>query len=240
MVSGLDEAFKLNPIDLESLTSAESEALFYVIKSKNLENLISNSTSYYINIPNNLDEKKVRLLYPNFIKQLELYREKLEKRYSYGRELPFWEWAFKRSEKYFLNNKPKIVVPCKERVTNKELMRFSWLEPDHVSLQDVTALSMKHEYKESNEYLLAYLNHAHVSDWIRNKGIIKGGIAEFSEKPIQRIPFRRIDWSSTKEVKVHDEITEFTKGIIANKHVDQNQKDKLNSMLDKLFDMSIH
>jgi len=240
MVSGLDEAFKLNPIDLASLTTAESEALFYVIKSKDLENLMSNSTSYYINIPSNLEEKKVRSIYPNFIKKLEMYREKLENRYSYGRQLPFWEWAFKRSEKYFLNNKSKIIVPCKERVTNKDLIRFSWLEPNHVALQDVTALSMKEQHKESNEYLLAYLNHPQVSNWIRNKGIIKGGIAEFSEKPIKRIPFRRINWSNTKEVVLHDNITKITKSIIANKFVDQNQKSDLNLLLDELFKISIH
>ena len=35
---------------------------------------------------------------------------------------------------------------------------------------------------------------------------MKGGIAEFSERPIASIPFRPIDWSNPDESESHDEI----------------------------------
>jgi adenine-specific DNA-methyltransferase len=37
---------------------------------------------------------------------------------------------------------------------------------------------------------------------------MKGGVAEFSEKPLSEIPFRRIDWANETEVRIHQNISE--------------------------------
>lgn len=37
---------------------------------------------------------------------------------------------------------------------------------------------------------------------------MKGGIAEFSEKPLSSIPFRYIDWDDDEDIAFHDLVTD--------------------------------
>jgi adenine-specific DNA-methyltransferase len=50
---------------------------------------------------------------------------------------------------------------------------------------------------------VAYLAQPIVTDWIRHRGLMKGGVAEFSERPLANIPFRAIDFSSKEELASH-------------------------------------
>ncbi len=207
MVSGLDKAFRWDaPID--NLSEAEQSALATVVKGKDIKNIYMEGSSRYIDIPEGLTESDVASKYPSLYEQLVSYKEKLMERYSYQRSLPFWEWAFKRSQKYFYTEMPKIFVPCKERVTNKESARFCLVPPGVVATQDVTAFSPLMETKESIEYILAYLVHPRVTSWYRYKGLMKGGIAEFSEKPLSSIPFRYIDWNDDEDIAFHNLVTD--------------------------------
>lgn len=207
MVSGLDKAFRWDaPID--NLSEAEQSALATVVKGKDIKNIYMEGSSRYIDIPEGLTESDVASKYPSLYEQLVSYKEKLMERYSYQRHLPFWEWAFKRSQKYFYTEIPKIFVPCKERVTNKESVRFCLVPPGVVATQDVTAFSPLVETKESIEYILAYLVHPRVTSWYRYKGLMKGGIAEFSEKPLSSIPFRYIDWNDDEDIAFHNLVTD--------------------------------
>lgn len=207
MVSGLDKAFRWDaPID--NLSEAEQSALATVVKGKDIKNIYMEGSSRYIDIPEGLTESDVASKYPSLYEQLVSYKEKLMERYSYQRSLPFWEWAFKRSQKYFYTEMPKIFIPCKERVTNKESARFCLVPPGVVATQDVTAFSPLMETKESIEYILAYLVHPRVTSWYRYKGLMKGGIAEFSEKPLSSIPFRYIDWDDDEDIAFHDIVTD--------------------------------
>lgn len=206
MVSGLDKAFRWDaPVD--NLNEAEQAALATVVKGKDIKNVYMEGSSRYIDIPEGLTESDVASKYPSLYEQLVSYKEKLIERYSYQRSLPFWEWAFKRSQKYFYTEIPKIFVPCKERVTNKESARFCLVPPGVVATQDVTAFSPLEGTKESIEYILAYLVHPRVTAWYRYKGLMKGGIAEFSEKPLASIPFRYIDWDNDEDIAFHDLVT---------------------------------
>jgi adenine-specific DNA-methyltransferase len=46
---------------------------------------------------------------------------------------------------------------------------------------------------------------------------MKGGVAEFSERPLSLIPFRRIDWNDDREVLFHNSIVhEFTDAVNRN------------------------
>lgn len=207
MVSGLDKAFRWDaPID--GLNETEQSALATVVKGKDIKNVYMEGNSRYIDIPEGLTESDVASKYPSLYEQLVSYKENLMERYSYQRSLPFWEWAFKRSQKYFYTEMPKIFVPCKERVTNKESARFCLVPPGVVATQDVTAFSPLMETKESIEYILAYLVHPRVTSWYRYKGLMKGGIAEFSEKPLSSIPFRYIDWDDDEDIAFHDIVTD--------------------------------
>ncbi|MEG8004563.1 hypothetical protein, partial [Listeria monocytogenes] len=85
--------------------------------------------------------------------------------------------------------------------------------------------------KESIEYFLAYLNNPIVFDWLKCNGIVKGNIVEFSEKPISSIPFRVIDWTNTKEVALHESITN------ANKQFLETKKDDELNKINELFNL---
>lgn len=207
MVSGLDRAFRISSEEFVLLDAEQKKATMLVSKAKDLELFAPKSVSQYIDIPIGLSEEDVRQRFPSLVRLLEPYRTDLEKRYSYGRDLPFWEWAFRRSEAFLTSPAPKGLVPCKERMTNKLCARFAVAKNGEVATQDVTAFAPKVGVRESIEYIVGYLSTPQVSDWIRVKGLMKGGIAEFSEKPLSEIPFRGIDWSNPEEVKFHDEIT---------------------------------
>lgn len=214
MVSGLDKAFKLTDEELESLNQTERDAVLKVAKAKDLSFLAKQSISHYFDIPEGLSEDEFRSSYPVIWNKTQPFKEQLLKRYSYGKELPYWQWAFKRSERFITSPIPKIFVPCKERMTNKETARFTYVEGGVVATQDVTAIAPKVGTRESTEYILAYLSTVQVSEWIRVKGLMKGGIAEFSEKPINEIPFRSIDWDIPEEVEFHDRITNMVREAV--------------------------
>ena len=46
---------------------------------------------------------------------------------------------------------------------------------------------------------------------------MKGGIAEFSEKPLMNIPFLPIDWDSESSISFHNHITNAVKEILSKK-----------------------
>ena len=129
---------------------------------------------------------------------------------------------------------PRIFVPCKERISNKDYFRFSFVPSGIFPTQDVTAIFPKEDAKESIYYILAFLNNHRVFDWLKNKGIVKGNIVEFSEKPISSIPFRKIDWSNDNEVLLHNQIVNFTKNYLETQ--EDLILDKINELLDKILD----
>jgi len=213
MVSGLDRAFRAPDELLESLSDRERTAIRKVSKAADLQRLFTRKFSLYIDLPSGLSQTEVRTKFPRIYRHLTKFREQLEARYSYDRELPFWEWAFRRSEKFFLDESSKLFVPCKERLTNKTHVRFSLTVRDTIATQDVSAISPHKDTRESIEYFAAFLTLDEVTDWVRQRGLMKGGIAEFSERPIAAIPFRSIDWTNDREIAAHNEITNIVKGV---------------------------
>ena len=120
-----------------------------------------------------------------------------------------------RSFNLFQQEQDRIFVPCKERISHKDYFRFSYVSEGIFPTQDVTAIFLKSDTKESIYYILALLNSDHVFEWLKHKGVVKGNIVEFSEKPLASIPVKRIDWENNQEVKLHDEITTSCKNYIA-------------------------
>ena len=98
----------------------------------------------------------------------------------------------------------------------------------------MTAIAPKVSTKETAEYLAAYLNLDEISDWIRIRGLIKGGVAEFSERPLASIPFREIDWSSKTEVNIHKQITEIVKTTFKKKLDRENSIKTIRELFKKL------
>ncbi len=228
MVSGLDKAFQLKGEPI--LNELERKHTLEVIKAKNLYPFSYKEITKYIFANEINDENELKEKFPYFYQKLQPFRERLEKRYQYNRKIAYWKWVFLRNYKLFNSDQPRIFVPCKERISNKDYFRFAYVESGIFPTQDVAALFLKEDIKENIYYVLAFLNNHRVFNWLKNKGIVKGNIVEFSEKPISSIPFRRIDWEDRAEVKLHDEISTLVESYL------QNQKDKSLEKIHSLFD----
>jgi len=232
MVSGLDKAFQLpNEVNLNELETSNS---ILVSKAKHLSPYKIIDTVRYIFITSNISEKTLKNEYPNFYKHLEPYIEKLEKRYKYNKDINYWEWVFLRNhQNLFSRNQEKIFIPCKERISHKNFIRFSFAEEHILPTQDVTAIYLNNNIQESIYYILALLNNKRVFHWLKYNGIIKGNILEFSEKPTSKIPIKMIDWNNNCEVNIHNNIVALVK-----QYLNENNKSLLENIdyeIDKLF-----
>ena len=230
LVSGLDKAFQLNG---EILNEQEKTNSINVVKAKHLKPFCHTDITKYIFINDIEEENILKTVYPNYYNKLVQYKDRLEKRYQYNRKIPYWNWVFLRNFKLFNSNKERILVPCKERISNKDYFRFSYAESNIFPTQDVTAVFKKEEIKESIYYILAFLNNHRVFQWLVNNGIVKGNIVEFSERPISSIPFRSIDFNNKNDKKNHDDIVNYTKEYIKNNS--NVHLEKINSIFDKIF-----
>lgn len=229
MVSGLDKAFQMNE---KKYSQVELLHSIDVSKAKHLEPFLANGSLKYKFVLDDMEAKEFKSKFPNFYIELEPYMETLLNRYNYHKPLKYWQWAFLRNFSLFSKSERKIFVPCKERISNRTYFRFSLVDEFVYPTQDVTAIYKKSETKESIEYITAYLNSKAVFLWLKNKGVVRGGVVEFSEKPLASIPFRKINWELEEEKKLHDEITELVREYQESK----NRKviDKININLEKL------
>lgn len=231
MVSGLDRAFQISK-DIQ-LNADEEKSIIQVIKAKDISPFYHGEITRYIFIRHDITEKQFCAKYPNFYHHLKDYKTKLLKRYNYNRDIKYWEWAFPRSYNLFSKKQERIFVPCKERISNKDFFRFSFVESGIYPTQDVTAIFLKHHTKESIFYILALLNNCRVFEWLKYKGVVKGNIVEFSENPLASIPIRLINWEDKKEVDTHNEISSLCEKYIKTKN--DNLLSKINKIIDSLF-----
>ena len=228
LVSGLDKAFQ---IQREDLNESEKNHILKVIKAKDLKPYRYEKITNYIYLNGIKDEDELKSSFPAFYSHLVDFKDRLEKRYNYNRDIPYWEWVFLRNLNLFSKDQERIFVPCKERISNKDYFRFALVKNGLYPTQDVTALFKKDGVKESIYYILALLNDKRVFDWLSINGVVKGSIVEFSEKPISSIPFRAIDWDDEIDVLFHNEIVFLCKKCIK----EAKYKSKLDKKLDQFF-----
>lgn len=233
MVSGLDAAFKVSQAEEKTFNKAEKQCLINVLKAKNLEPYIYSSTEKYIYMPSDISETEFTTTYPHFVVHFENYIDDLNRRYSYGKNLPYWEFAFPRSKSLFERKSPKIFIPCKERISHKKYFRFCYSPEGFYPLQDVTGIVRKADCRESIEYILAYLNNERVFKWLQYNGIVKGEIVEFSEDPIANIPFLCINWKKEEEILLHEKITHETSLYLQDKNIQHQYI--INELFNTLF-----
>lgn len=231
MVSGLDSAFQIK--NTKNLNLEEKKVLINVFKAKDLSAYVNKGITRYIFIQEKMTEAEFKVKYPHFVEHFKPYREKLARRYNYNRTIPYWEFVFPRNQKLFERKEPRIFIPCKERISNKDYFRFCYAPSGCYPTQDVTAILKNASCKESIEYILAYLNNERVFNWLGLNGIVKGAIVEFSEAPIASIPYRPIDWKSEIEVCLHNQITDEVEKYLSDKVSDHI--DNINCIFNKLF-----
>lgn len=220
MVVGLDKAFRIN--DDVKLTKKEKLKTINVVKSLNLKKFIHNGSIRYIFLNNNDNIEE----YPNFFKQLFPYKKELEQRYDYKNNAKWFEWSLLRNYNLISQNDVKIVAPCKERINKKQFVRFSYIKGNYFTSQDVVTIVKKHHILESVKYILGVLNSDITFEWLKIKGLMRGGVLEFSEKPLTEIPFKRINWNNDDEVSLHNKIVKCVDKIIQGKQ-NPNQMNKL-------------
>ncbi|MBP7496166.1 MAG: Eco57I restriction-modification methylase domain-containing protein [Bacteroidales bacterium] len=230
LVSGLDKAFQLNGV---SLNAIEKNSVLRVVKAKDIQPFFYQNITNYIFITEDVDEEVIKVKYPNFYNQLQAYKKELDRRYQYNRIIPYWQWVFPRSLNLFSRNEKRILVPCKERISNKDHFRFALAPNGIFPTQDVTALFRKEKTKESLEYILCLLNNYRTFDWLKYNGIVKGNIVEFSEKPLSSIPFRPINWADKNEIELHYQITEKCKLLFQTKNYELINE--INQLINILF-----
>lgn len=233
MVSGLDKAFNISNCNLSQM---EEETCIEVIKGKHTDQFFYHEKSKYFLLNNiDLDEETFIKNYPSIYNFIKPYIEDLKNRYQYGKDIPYWNWVFLRNFSTLSLDKPKIFVPCKERISHKNFYRFCYVEPNIFPTQDVTALTLKEGIKENIFYILAFLNTSFVFEWLKVKGIIKGSIVEFSAKPLKSLPFKSINFNNPEEVDIYEKITSISKQIVSNK--DLSKLPEIESHFIELFNL---
>ncbi len=226
MVSGLDKAFKLD-YDIGELNERELESLIYVYKAITLERFAPRYEPIpYIFINHVSSEKDLKRDYPLFYRKLIGHKEKLEKRYQYNREIPYWHWVFLRNKHLFEDFNAKIFIPSKERFDTRGYFRFALVENlsnrVHYATQDVTTICLDlSRIKEGIDYILGLLNSEPIQKWIRTKGFKRGNVYDFSEQPLSIIPVPRIKWKDSKQVELHSKIVEIVSETLKKKQLEK-------------------
>ncbi|MFX1487229.1 MAG: class I SAM-dependent DNA methyltransferase [Promethearchaeota archaeon] len=224
MVSGLDKAFRLEE-DPEVLNKRERGSLIYVYKAKTLERFFPSSAPIPYIFTNRIgSEKELRQFYPYFYEKLSNYREILEKRYDYKKDIPWWHWVFLRNKHLFEEHSTKIFVPSKERYDTRGYFRFTLIYDKegktHYATQDVTTICLKENaIEERVEYILGMLNSKPIQKWIMTKGFSRGGVHDFCEGPLSIIPIPKVNWENPKEVEFHRLIVEVVEEIVAQRQL---------------------
>jgi len=205
MVSGLDKAFILT--DTNKLSEDEVKRVIYVFKAFTLDRFKPKMLPVpYIYANDIVDEETFRKLCPQFYQKLLPYRDRLLRRYNYGKIIPWWHWVFPRNKHLFEAYNDKIFVPSKERYDTKGYFRFAYVKGLYYATQDVTVICIKPHVREGTKYLLALLNSKPYQEYILYKGFSRGGVYDFSEKPLATIPIPRIDWNDIEDVKIYNDI----------------------------------
>lgn len=224
MVSGLDRAFRLHTT--RHLTPMELKRTIRVIKAHQLEKYTHSGHTSYMQLETSDNIRD----YPNFHAQLRPLKPRLEKRYKYPNNPKWFEWSFLRNYSMMRTEREKILVPCKERINKKRLVRFSYAHGDYFASQDVTAIALMPHVKESIKYVLAALNSGITYEWIESMGLRRGGVAEFSERPLSEIPIKRINWDSRSEVACHDKIVKQSDLVLCGKGDIAKIEDEISSL----------
>lgn len=226
MVSGRDRAFRLEPG--AKLTAKERRRTIKVIKAFSLDKYVHNGHTDYILLTG---EDNVRE-FPNLYRRLKEFKPDLEKRFDYNKGTKWYEWSFMRNYDLMRNNSEKILVPCKERINKKQFVRFAYASGDYYTTQDVAVMAKMPGVRESIKYVLGVLNSDMIFTWLSAKGMLRGGVVEFSEKPLMRIPVKRIDWDDPAQVSMHDEIVRCVDRIVSRR---RDESGRINELIPELY-----
>ena len=232
LVSGCDSAFRVDSPGL--IPEREQNGLVGVVKARCLQRLYHDDPKSYIFLNSVENESDLASLYPVLLDHLLKHRMTLEKRYQYGREIPWWHWVFLRNFKLISTAREMIVTPCKERFNRRHYVRFALVSGGLLVTQDVTAIVPMKHVRENIRYLLALLSSNQTYLWLLHKGLSRGGVQEFSEEPLSRIPIPMIDWNESVEIRCHDAIVELVESAVSERR-SEPYFSKIQNLIDSLY-----
>jgi adenine-specific DNA-methyltransferase len=204
MVSGLDRAFRLDDDFYRQLNEHERAATSPVLKGRAIHSLWHDPITRYAFVEHVTSERQLQDEYPLVHAHLAPFKDRLLARYDYGNE--WWQWSFLRSRTLFDDYAPTLMIPCKERITNKDRLRVALADPGVYPTQDVSAIRLNEDVREHPLYIASLICSRQWFDWVCGHGLLKGGVAEFSERPLSSLPVRLIDWNDPAQVALHDRI----------------------------------
>lgn len=215
MVTGYEEAFRLDREEYKALPEPERDATIRVVKGEHTDRYVVSNTVPFIHAPHVRSENELAERYPTIHDLLSPYRDRLAERYDYGKDLAWFHWAFPRNREYFESHPgPKLFVPSKDRTPYS---RYCYVDNSVYGTQDTVSLAFRQELElqEDLKYLVALLNSGVIDAWYDEKGIQRGHVTQYSKEPMSDIPVRLIDWDDPAEVDVHDTIVELVDEILA-------------------------
>ena len=216
MISGLEEAFRLTDGEASALGGEEGRGVIYVYKASALDRYYpSGRPTPYAFVDDVASEEELALRYPRIYARLARYRGALLARASLSGDLAWWRWAFPRNRRLFEEREEKILVPSKERYDTRGYFRFAYVRGRYYAAQDVTAIFPRPGLREGAKYLLALLNSRPYQEYLRRRGFSRGGVYDFSERPLAEVPVVRVDWGDADERRLHSEIVALVDEILA-------------------------
>jgi adenine-specific DNA-methyltransferase len=213
MVSGYDQAFRINKEYIADLKGSEFEVIKSFVKAQNCKRYIINNYTNYL-YPENIESESELRKYPMLYERMINNKEGLKARYLSKRK-NWWQWATIRNLQLFNKHKenPKIFVPCMDR---SKKSRFSLTSEPLIPSGDVIMIVNK-DLKEDMLYVLAWLNSDSINKWYRIKGAKLGDRIKYTQSYVEQIPLKLINWKNSSEVDTYNKIISEVKKILSGK-----------------------
>lgn len=210
-VPGYDAAFHLSEEEWTSIPEKESPLVIEMVKPVMCERYRMAKPHHYIFADSVIDEMELRSSYPHLYTHLMAHKERLAERY--GAKECWWHWATPRNLALFRRHaySSKIFVPGIDRSPRS---RFSIISAPVYGSGDTVCVAPRAQ-KEDMLYVLGWLNSEALGAWYRVKGARMGHRTRYLQGYITRLPYRAIDFSSSEERGLHNEVVKGVRRVLS-------------------------
>jgi len=232
LVSGFDDAFRINDQEYDKLTQLEKKHIYEFVKASNCKRFIINSFTKYI-YTQDLDLSVLSRM-PFIYNKLTHNKESLLKRYINNNK-KWWEWATIRNLEIFTKNlnKPKIFVPVMDRSLKS---RYSFTDKKVFGSGDVLIITNRESKNIDLKFLLAWLNSRSISLWYSIKGSKSGHRIKYTQSYVSNIPFFDLNLDRKEVSEIYREIIKLVDIILKQKNVKASEiEEKIDLALERLL-----
>ena len=228
MVTGCDEAFKVDKLFVKSLNSKEKTLIRKFIKNSDLNDFSNQSITYYIFIDKFVTEKELKT-YHKIYEHLLKFKDILEDRYFPSKNFQWFNYLAIRNKKTMIKhlNKFKILFPSK---TRKEKQWFSISEEDCFISGDLLLITSN--YKDTNIiwFLFGFLNSDFFAKYYTEYGAKKGNRILFTQKILNDFDIPNFTEQEIKDIgylskeafdkKSFDLVNRYVNKVVSNSYIE--------------------